>query len=81
MLVSRIGWRHQTTSHWSSKWKCDSIRCEQLERKPQVFGGTTWNTLTAVYLAVTGKITSKKSFTDISIDVMGMYKTASAVPV
>lgn len=81
MLVSSTGWRLKPTSHSSSKWKCDSIRCEQFERKPQVFGGITQNTLTAVYLAVAGKRTGKKSFTDINVDVIGMYKTASAVPV
>lgn len=42
--------------------------------------GITWNALTEVCLAVAGKRTGKKSFTDISTDVIGMYKTASAVP-
>lgn len=55
----------------------------QLERKPQVFAGITSNTLTAVHLTVTGKRSGKQSFTDKSIDVIGMYESAyaSAVPV
>lgn len=46
-----------------------------------MFGGITFNTFTVVPLTVTGQRSGKQSFTDKSIDVIGMYERvyASAV--